>query len=339
VTPPDRPLEWRTRIRVAFAIACVAGAIAYLPFHTDPTYRSDFTHLWFSGGAILRGENPYALIGPGLQFEGGPLLYPGTALIAAVPFSLLPDMAASVTFVWISAFFLTVGITGRGWHLLPMLATEAFISSARLAQWSIIMAAALFIPSLAALAVAKPQVGLAIVASARSPRSLVSAAAGGILLIAISLLLLPSWPVEWLKSIRTAGHMAPPLFRFGGVFVLLALLRWRRSEAWLVLAMACVPQSWGPYSTLMIFTVAANLTESVALWFISAVGIVVTAFAISGANSTEQLYAITGLMTNLTLYLPAVAIVLRRPNMGNSPAWLKVLSRGTGYSPTSDSSH
>ncbi len=67
--------------------------------------------------------------------------------------------------------------------------------------------------------------------------------------------------MEWLQLLRSStGHMQPLLFTpTTGVLVFLVLLRWRRPEAWLLLSVAIVPQTWWWYNVLMLFTIPGSL--------------------------------------------------------------------------------
>src|SRR4029079_7018721 len=65
---------------------------------------------------------------------------------------------------------------------------------------------------------------------------------GGGVLLAATLLIQPSWPSEWLRNLHSMPPHPMPIQLPGGFLILLVLLRWRRPEARLMAAMACVPQ-------------------------------------------------------------------------------------------------
>jgi hypothetical protein len=111
--------------------------------------------------------------------------------------------------------------------------------------------------------------------------------------------------------------------RLGGVFTLLALLRWRRWEAWLLLAMVCTPQTWGWYNALMLFVIPATWREACVLALVSSLGAILGGYLIGPVESFE---AFQGSLMVATGYLPAMLIVLRRPNVGTPPAWLSTTS-------------
>ena len=320
----NRPTRLQRAI-VAIAVATVAAALLAREYHRQPAYKSDFGIVWFGARTMLTGADPYDLIGPGKPYElGTPLLYPGTAFVAGIPFTVFSERAASLLFVSISTFLLAYGMTRRSWHLLPMFVTEAFGSSARLAQWSLLLTAAFFIPALSFLIPVKPQNGLPIVVGSFSRSTLRATLFGAMVLTAISLLLLPGWPEKWWSVLGTAHHMRPPVTRFGGPLVLLVLLRWRRWEAWLLLAVVCMPHTWGWYNVLPVFVIPATYREACVLALSSSAGAVLAGYLIQPGMSLE---GFQGAMIVATAYLPATLMVLRRPNSGPGPAWLPYAER------------
>lgn len=228
--------------------------------------------------------------------------------------------------MWIATFLLAYGMTRHSWHLLPLFASYSFASSASLAQWSLIFTAAVFLPWLGFLTVAKPQAGIPVVPGSQSSTMLKAALIGAVILTAISVALLPSWPREWLGLVRDAEHIRPPITRLGGVLVLLVLLRWRRWEAWLVLTMAVMPATWGWYNVLILLTVPATWHEAVALSLASTAGVMLGDYIIPPVKTMDQFDRFTGAVMVFSAYLPAVLVVLRRPNEGAMPTWLTALA-------------
>ena len=140
-----------------------------------------------------------------------------------------------------------------------MFASMAFSSSVQLSQWSILTTAMLFLPWLAILAAVKPQSALPVLMTSPSRTSIIAALVGGALLFAASLFLLPGWPLEWWHIIRAGEQLRAPVTRLGGVFILLALIRWRRPEAWLIVLTAVMPQSWAWYNVLVLLAIPATI--------------------------------------------------------------------------------
>lgn len=317
-TPP----ALRPRLLCSVAVALVAILIISGQYGNDPAFHTDFGVSWFGARSIIHGIDPYPLVGKGKPFEyAWPLVYPGTALVTLLPLGFLAERPAAMIFVGLSTFLLTLGLTRRGWYLLPLFATEAFMNSVRLGQWSIVLTAALFFPWLGVLSVVKPQASLPILAGTKNRATWIYAVLGGLSLLIVSVLLLPGWPREWWLLASSLQNVDPPITRFGGFLVLAVLLKWRRPESWLVLVLACLPQTPAWYGALPLFTIPGNFIEAVAMAGVAAVGGNLGAIFFEGADSAGELARFMGGLQVLTIYLPAVWLILRRPNEGNLPAW------------------
>lgn len=317
----------RQRILLGVCVAAVAMAGLSWQNHLRGDHRTDFGMIWFGARTMLTGGNPYELVGPGLAFEWTyPLLYPGTALVAGIPFAWLSENAASVAFIGVSSFLFSYGMTRQSWHLLPLLASEAFRQSVMAAQWTLVLTAALFLPWLAGLVAVKPQSGAAVLAA--TPRKgLKAAAIGSVVLLLVSLALIPSWPADWLALIQgRTDHMRPRVLAPGGILVLLLLTRWRRPEAWLIITLACLPQTLASYSLLMLLTVASTFREAAALVLISTAGGYADPYLVTGNPTPDELYRFLANVEVATAFLPATLLVMRRRNSGDPPAWLTELS-------------
>ena len=248
----------------------LSGLRAFLWISGEAKSR-DFDQVWFAARALLRGGKPYQEIGPGLQFDWpAPLYYPLTAAIAVMPLSSVGRRLAAVIFAAIASGAFV-------WAATPPVARAGCSDHQRLrrvaaetVQWSPLLGAAYGIPWLGALLSAKPTIGFAIFA-ARPTRAALDRARGHCSLL--SLALMPSWPREWISalhhtSLATDGGTPyfAPVGHGGGALSALALLRWRRPEARLVLALACVPQTPLLYETVPLFLVPATITEGGVLW-------------------------------------------------------------------------
>jgi hypothetical protein len=163
-----------------------------------------------------------------------------------------------------------------------------------------------------------------------------AALAGATALLAVSLVLMPSWPREWIwalhhTSLGTTGGTPyfSPIGTAGGALSALALLRWRRPEARLVFALACVPQTPLLYETVPLFLVPATITEGGVLWLGSWVAALWLS-ALGPYGSDAARFAVSANAIGWCLYLPCVAMILRRPNVGALPYWLaRRLERST----------
>jgi hypothetical protein len=186
------------------------------------------------------------------------------------------------------------------------------------AQWTPVMLASLGLPALGLLLVAKPTTGLAI--WIRRPTWW--PVAGACLLTGISFALFPHWIGAWRAALaeglqrpewRPYVYHAAPLTQPGGWLLLAALLRWRRPEARMLLALACVPQAGQPYDLLTLFAVAETRREWVLL-VASTQLVAAFGFAIHSSHPDVPGFVTHVWPAMLGLgYLPALAMILRRP--------------------------
>jgi hypothetical protein len=304
------------------AVAAIVGLAAFGLVYASAirgSIRTDFSLTWFGANALLHGANPYVLVGPGRVFDSEwAALYPATAYLLGVPFAFFSEAVASALFVGLSTFALAYGSTRDSWHRLPMFASVAFLSSAHVAQWSILFTAALFIPWLSVVLPAKPQLGIAILAGTSSRRSIILAGLSTIVLVCVSVLLVPTWPREWFGLIRDADQLVPPLLRPGGVIVLIALARWRRPEAWLIAFIAAMPQTSYPYNLLPLLAIAATYREACFLSLTSSAGVLAAVYLTDAVGGPIAATASSAVIIALG-YLPAALVVVRRPNERLSP--------------------
>ena len=97
-------------------------------------------------------------------------------------------------------------------------------------QWSPIIAASAFFPLLLPVTMAKPQIGLPVFLTRLSRRGLLACVAVALLSLAV----MPNWPLLWLRQTGNYEHFIP-LLVLPGPLLLLALLRYRERDAWLLL--------------------------------------------------------------------------------------------------------
>ncbi|MFN2604026.1 MAG: hypothetical protein ABR582_14890, partial [Gemmatimonadaceae bacterium] len=313
------PLSARLVVALAFGIY---GA-QLIRHQYQRVVHTDFGMVWYGARAMLHHQDPYVLIGPGLPFDyGWHLIYPATALAAVSPLAGFSESTAATIFVGLSTFLLALGVTRDGWFLLPIFATEAFASSARLGQWSILFTAALFFPTLAFFSIAKPQAALPVLATSTCWLSIKRSAIGALILLAASTAFLPDWIHGWVANMRATHFMDAPVTEFAGVFTLLLLCRWRRPEAWLVLTLAFMPQSWGWYGTLPLFAVPGSFLESAALVVFSSCVSFFAATILPAGLSDREFHSFLAQTLIISTYIPATILVLLRPNKGVGPVWI-----------------
>lgn len=305
------------RVQVALAIGVLSAAfVAYRQFGMH-RLGSDFLWLWRATKIVLDGGDPYMLIQPfgDADFTAGIWFYPLPAMAFALPVAWLSPEWAAIAFVGCSTFLLAFVITRESYHRLPMFLSTAFVSMCHFAQTSGLTLALALIPAAAGLTVMKPNLGLALFI--RSPHWK-TAIYGGALLVG-SVLIVPSWPREWLHVIRTAGNHYSVMRIAGGAVVLLALLRWRTPEARLLVAMAVIPHALYLYDELPLWLIPRTQRESMTLTWCSWAalgGSLLTSY--DRAAGTFDLRGLAPWSVWL-LYVPCLVMVLRRPNARLDP--------------------
>lgn len=155
-------------------------------------------------------------------------------------------------------------VSRDSWDGLLLFLAAPFLVALALGQWSPILTATALLPAGGYLAITKPNLGLAMTTFQPTRMGLIGCA----VLLAASLAVLPGWPREWLHSLsldRQSGTHLAPIATPLGPLLALALLRWRRPEARLLLAMACVPQLLFFYDQLPLCLAARNRREHFAL--------------------------------------------------------------------------
>jgi MFS family permease len=314
-----RSLDRDERVLVALTIGVAAAIAALLVFVSEPRFvAKDFTYPWRAARALLAGLDPYRVIRPSgpYPFESY-FPYPLTAALVGVPFAPLPAAVGGALFFGLATGALAYALTRGGMGRLWLFCSPSFAMAAALGQWSpLVMAAALLTPLAWALT-SKPTLGAALFLYRPSWRALWLALA----FVALSLLVLPRWPLEWLEAARHTPHHFAPVLRPFGVLALVALVRWRAPEGRLVAAMACVPQNLYFYDQLPLWLAARSGRAAAALTASSWV-----AFAAVRLTCRDPFFCgreaepwVIGL-----IYLPAALIVLlegrRRPDAADPAA-------------------
>jgi hypothetical protein len=87
--------------------------------------------------------------------------------------------------------------------------------------------------------VTKPQIGLPVALTRLSRKGIAAAA----LLILASFAISLRWPAAWLPELHGYQHFIP-LLVLPGPLLVLALWRWRESDAWLLFLCSIMPQRW-----------------------------------------------------------------------------------------------
>jgi hypothetical protein len=107
-----------------------------------------------------------------------------------------------------------------------------------------------------------------------------------------------------------------------GWLLLGALARWRRPEARLLVALGCVPVNPAGYELVpLLFVVPAAAWEAGAL-AVASWAVEWTAAPGEPYATWSQRNAVMGPATVWAVFVPALLLILRRPNVGALPPWL-----------------
>lgn len=300
-----RPLARRERIALATLIGVAAALGAFIVFVSQPEFvAKDFTYPWRAARALLAGDDPYRVIRPSGPYPYESVFpYPLTAALVALPFALVPAELGGALFFGLSAGAMAYALSRDGLGRFWVFCSAPFGMALALGQWSPLMVAAALLSPLGWALACKPTLGAALFAYRPSWRTALMCAA----LVALALVLIPSWPSQWLRAVFEGPHHRAPIARPLGVLALLALLRWKSPEGRLVGLMACVPQNLYFYDQLPLWLAARSGRSALVLTASSW-------FAVVGMrlNCRSELFCgaeaepwVLGL-----LYLPATAIVL-----------------------------
>lgn len=323
----DATGEAKVRWLTALAFAVLAVLYAGARIGQQPAHPTDFDQLWHAARALLAGRDPYTVVGPGKEFEWTwPLYYPLPAVLLATPFTFLPVAIARVVFTGLTAGALGYALGPRSKALWPLLLSASFLIAVSRTQWSPVILASMWIPALAFVTTAKPNIGLSALAAHTERRSLVLAAAVCLGLVALSFVVRPDWVVSWRSAISSAPHVTAPVTRPLGFLLLLAALKWRRADARVFLVMACIPHTPSLYDLLLLFFVCRSLRETLGLAVLTHAlfwGIIV----FGGWDTFEGYYAGLGRAEVVVVFLPVLVALLTRANR----AELTVPAAGTSW--------
>jgi len=271
----------------------------------------DVTYLHTAARIFLDGGNPYAVIGTAATADAGlgePLYYPFPAVLLLVPLARLTTAAACGVVMGVSAALLAFLITRRDLWRVHVFASASFVMAASLSQLTPLLMAMAFLPAAGFLAAIKPNLGLALFTYRPSRQAVI----GSLLVVVISLVLLPTWPRDWLQSLRsdigTLHVHRIPLLAPGGFLLGTALLAWRRAEARLVLMLSVVPQAMFFYDQLPLWLVPRTRGESIALTALSQAAVVFWYLRLAPGDlvvPAASPYVV------VLLYLPALVLLLR----------------------------
>lgn len=316
---------------IAVVVALASGFVCYGVLSGRHVLAADFTWAWRAARILLAHHDPYVVIQPtGAYPFDDHFLYPLPAALASLPFAALAPELAGALFVALSAGLMTFAITRDGYHWLPMLVSAPFIKVLLAPQWSPLLVAATLLPALQFLAVTKPNLGIpALVYNPTWPGVI-----GCGLFLAASVAILPAWPLEWRAIVSQLHTHAAPWRMFLGPLLLLSVLRLRTREGRLLLAMALVPQRLLLYDQLVLWLIPSRWWSSLVLSVLSWPALAAWMHPAWFGTTGKGTWPLTERMTMVFIYLPVLAMVLRRPNTGPLPPVVeRLLDRARGHLP------
>jgi hypothetical protein len=293
------------RIKASLAAGLIAGLfVMSLYLRQRPGVISDWDPTWVATKALLRGDSPYAAI----QVPPWPnwLLYPLPALLFTVPFTYLPLWIARAVFAALGAAAFTFVVTRKGRWTLYFLLSGAMLWSWLDVQWPPLLIAAALTPAFSWILVVKPTVGFALWVAYPNRKAVF----GGLVLVAISVLVRPGWITEWLASVARTPHQSN-LLRPGGFLLLLGLLRWRRPEGRLLAALSLIPQTTALYEVLPLALLSENRLQAAMFAALTMLAHLLFQLGPQGPWPVGAKYQWWVLL--ILVYLPALALVLARP--------------------------
>lgn len=297
---PEFPFQLRSRILVGLAIGLISGVICFLllTHSTEDNWAGDFSWPYLGAKYLLNGENPYE----GKYPRTDPLFYPLPALFAAIPFTPFPPEIAGALFIAFSTGILGFAVTRYGFTYLPLFISAPFLMTLITAQWAPLLLAAAFLPVLLPLVIAKPSLGAALLVTWPDRYAIAAIVAMGL----ISLVIQPTWPFDWLESLRATSHPSAVLvFAGGGPLILLALACWRLPEARFLLLMALIPQRLFFYDQLLLWLVVKSTRQSLYFALTSWLGFLgwVSTSSVDQVANAEPWVVVS-------IFVPATVIVL-----------------------------
>jgi hypothetical protein len=293
----------RPRLVISAAIGLASGGYCWFLLQHFRLGAADFNWAIWAAQDLLAHRNPY----------GRPMqLYPLPAALFGLPFVWSrPEVAAGV-FYGIGSALLAFGLSGKGYHRLLVFLAYPYWAGLIAGQWTPLLMASAFFPSLLPVTIAKPQLGLPVLVTHASRRSILAC----IIVGTLSLAVMPQWPLLWIAQLGQYNRFIP-LLVWPGPVLLLAVLRYRHRDAVLLLLAACMPQRWF-YDSFLLWLIPKTRRE-----------IVWTVFFSWGAGiwrwyHIPHTFSQVGRWAVLFLHVPMLVVVLCRQNtpreINDSPA-------------------
>jgi hypothetical protein len=322
------------RLVTALFLGGWGAFITYFSMVSHPQhFAKDLSYPWRAARALLDGHDPYQVIqAVGPYPFNAPLYYPLPAALVVMPLTWLRPEVGGAIFVGLASTLLAYALLRDAPHRLWVFASAPFVHGAILGQWAPLLTAAALIPTLQAFAAAKPTIGLVAWLYRPSWQGIV----GGLVLLGISLVLLPSWPASWLEAAATTARYRGPATTLLGCFLLFGLLRWRRKEGRLLVSLALVPQLPVFYDTLPLWLIPSTWVRAFLLSALSWIGYLL--WYPFRASASQNDIAVP--LALAFIWAPALVLVLllpsREPPGERTISFSRLLARWRSADPARD---
>ena len=283
------------RVLVSIAVGLVTGLVCFMLLRFYGTAAGDFTWAYSAALDLLHGRDPY-------RHEFSPLWtpYPLPTALVALPFTIFQPEVAGATFFGLGSALMIFGFTRRGFVPLLVLLSCPFWVCVQWAQWTPLIVASAFFPVLMFVSVVKPHTAAPVVLLHWKVIAIISS----VILLAISLIIYPTWPMRWFSQLSEfQGYI--PLLTIPGPLLLLALMRWRERDAQFLLLASIFPQRWF-YDALILFLIPKTRKE-----FLYSITFSWGAYIWKQQHMPETTLE-RGLVCTLFFYIPMLAIILLR---------------------------
>jgi hypothetical protein len=284
----------RMRLLISLAIGVMSCLLTWKVMNHLDLGAADFNWSLRAADDLLHGRDVY-----GHPFEDT-VPYPLPVAFVALPLVGLSRALAGGVFFGVSSALLAFGLTRHGYQRLLVFCAFPYWSAMLTVQWTPLLAAAALFPLLLPVTMMKPNTGIPVALSSLSRKGIFAT----VLVLAISLAIMPSWPLRWLSQL--SGYVAYlPLVLFPGQFLLLALLRKDDPDASFLLMMALAPQRWF-YDAFLLWLIPKTRRE---ILCVSAVSWIAGYWRwYHRPHGIDEV----GLWAVLWIYLPVLLVILAR---------------------------
>lgn len=256
--------QGRNRTIATVLLGFYGFTISYIGLTTRGFLASDFQWPLKAAEYLLHGVNPYYQIPNNFVYPyESPFLYPLPTALVSIPFTLFKPYIAGALFFGVISGILAYAILKDNWQRIPVFFGASYIIAATVAQWSpLLMAAALLPVNFRWIVFLKPTSGLI----AFIYRPTIRAITIYLLLVLVSVLILPTWPYDWLMaSTSDSGRFLPVVLIPPGFIMLFSIFSVKTRQGRTLLAASLVPRHPYWYDGVLLWLIPETLRQNLAL--------------------------------------------------------------------------